>query len=818
MLLWTALLLGFLLWTSNSIDNEMLGLARQEAISNFNKDKVFREWSTMHGGVYVFESGFTPDIPWLSHLPDQYIETPDGRRLALINPASMLRQMMDQYSDLYGVKGRITSEAPLNPNNAPDDWELAALQSFQAGSKEKTAILDVGGKPFFRLIRPMQVIPGCLKCHGHQEGYIVGKTKGGVGVSIPLTGYLSLASARKQTLWFIFIPIWITGLVLIWRDYSKSRLRVIDRVRSQEVLIEAHDREKKAHQAKDEFLASMSHELRTPLASILGHCEILEEEAVNAEQRYCLKQIHLAGETQLALVNDILDISRIESGKFVINEAPYSLRELLDEVKGMAFIQSGKEHIQLFIKQNNQENHLLLGDEQHIKQILLNLLGNAYKFTSEGSITLNTDIVDGMLHFAVTDTGIGIKPENMEKLFMRFEQEDSSISRRFGGSGLGLFISRYLAYEMGGSLSATSQLGKGSTFFLLLPYQPTEIEDKPVQETAFDADVNHFHGHVLLAEGTPALQILIRRMLEKYGLTVTVVENGQQATQQVADNQFDLIFMDTQMTVMNGVEATKKIRRSGVSTPIYALTANVMQQHSDLFQQAGSNGFLAKPIDKGKLNEVLISHLTKRDAASVDRFMDTKQDEEAVRLLVIDDEKTVLDMYEYMLTENTCERDELDEYAATLERSGPDGEANESGQDIPEDSPSTESYPIELTKAMNGKEGYHLFELALSEGKPFTVVIMDIVMPGWDGIEVAEKIRTIDSEVKIIFVTAHMQSLSNLRKRIKLGFDFLYKPINREELYQLVLSNADSWLKNRELVNAYNQLKRRKNAANLLPH
>mgnify|MGYP002713154956 CR=1 FL=1 len=226
---WTLLLVGLLAWTLDNVNEEMMELARLEAVANFNKDQAFRAWATGHGGVYVPETPRTPASPYLSHIPERDLVTPSGRKLTLMNPAYMVRQLMEDYDELYGVKGRITSLKPLNPNNRPDAWETAALKAFEKGTKEVFEITEIEGRPFLRLIRPMVTTEGCLKCHSHQ-GYEVGDIRGGVGVSVPLDKYLSVASERKRNLWIILLVVWIVGLGFIWLGASRSRQRLLERI------------------------------------------------------------------------------------------------------------------------------------------------------------------------------------------------------------------------------------------------------------------------------------------------------------------------------------------------------------------------------------------------------------------------------------------------------------------------------------------------------------------------------------------------------------------------------------------------------------
>ncbi|MCG7988360.1 MAG: EAL domain-containing protein [Candidatus Thiodiazotropha weberae] len=225
---WTLMVLLLLLWALNNEDAEMQELARQEAIDNFNKDQAFRVWATTHGGVYVPVTERTQPSPHLRHIPERDLVTPSGRQLTLMNPAFMLRQMMDDYADLYGVRGRITSIKPLNPDNAPDDWEWAALKSFERGEKEQFELTDIDGEPYLRLIRPMQTQKGCLKCH-LKQGYQVGDVRGGVGISVPMKDYFATAAVQKREISMGLGLIWLAGLSAIGFYARRSYQRLEER-------------------------------------------------------------------------------------------------------------------------------------------------------------------------------------------------------------------------------------------------------------------------------------------------------------------------------------------------------------------------------------------------------------------------------------------------------------------------------------------------------------------------------------------------------------------------------------------------------------
>jgi K+-sensing histidine kinase KdpD len=264
-----------------------------------------------------------------------------------------------------------------------------------------------------------------------------------------------------------------------------------------------------------------------------------------------LGSIKSAGEMQLVLVNDILDASKIDSGKFTIEEGAYDLKKMLKRVEDLFLFKTKEAGLGFTLHQQQEETHQLIGDGQRIGQILTNLVSNAIKFTASGDVILRSRREGERLIFEVEDSGIGMSAEGSAKLFNRFEQADGSISKRFGGSGLGLYISLNLAELMGGSIEVLSEEGVGSTFTVVLPYQQS---DKLVEKGETDHTALQTHqtlkGTVLIAEDVALLQQLVRRMLEKIGVSVTLVENGKEAVEQVQQHTFDLVLMDMQMPIM----------------------------------------------------------------------------------------------------------------------------------------------------------------------------------------------------------------------------------------------------------------------------
>lgn len=439
---------------------------------------------------------------------------------------------------------------------------------------------------------------------------------------------------------------------------------ITSRVEAEQRLEESKREVERVSLAKDEFLASMSHELRTPLTSIIGNSELLLDRGresggvaggTSQDDQEILRSIHNAGKNQLALVNDILDMSKIESGKFTIDEVPYDLSLLLRELEQMFSVRADDAGIQFVVEQRNRESHLLIGDVQRVSQILINLIGNAIKFTTEGEVRVTTWVGAEKLIFQVKDTGIGMSREALDNLFQRFHQADGSISRSFGGSGLGLYISEGLAHLMGGEIDASSQEGSGSIFELTLPYKRSDTEIQQAGSVEQEPSVldEQLHGSVLIAEDTPELQLLERRILESIGLIVTTANNGQEAIDQVNQHHFDLILMDMQMPMVDGIEATRILRAQGHTLPIIALTANVMQKHRDAFSEAGCDGFLGKPIDKLELRKTLKLHLLKEgEPHSLPASAEEEVDEELMAIFAESSRQRGIDLRRALAAED----------------------------------------------------------------------------------------------------------------------------------------------------------------------
>ncbi|QBX37597.1 response regulator [Brevundimonas sp. S30B] len=428
---------------------------------------------------------------------------------------------------------------------------------------------------------------------------------------------LLLSAAIPHGLYFLGLPIlsaWITGqrhvalialggvlylmhLVVAVRQSSSTNNALR---RANEVADQERRKAEVASAAKSDFLAVISHEIRTPMNAVISSANLLRRTRLDKDQQEHVAMLTEAGDVLMGLLNDVLDFSKIEAGRMSLESAEMDLRDRLSMLERMWQPRAEANGVELTVRVAPDAPDCILTDPLRLQQILFNLISNAVKFTDQGRIdvTAEWDAGEGRLNVTVRDTGCGIPAERLARVFDSFEQADAGTTRRYGGTGLGLAISRRLAELMGGSLTAASREGEGSAFVLSLPAQVVDASSsRPVKP---EADGQALFGRsVLVVDDHEVNRRIVGLLLQPHGLRLTFAVNGEEAVEIARNAEFDVVLMDMQMPVMDGLEATRAIRSEGpnIDTPIIALTANAMDNHRAAWDAVGVRAFLTKPIE-----------------------------------------------------------------------------------------------------------------------------------------------------------------------------------------------------------------------------
>jgi PAS domain S-box-containing protein len=424
--------------------------------------------------------------------------------------------------------------------------------------------------------------------------------------------------------------IWLTGAARYITDDAGKPLRLVGAVQNitarkaqERALIRAKEEAEAANRAKSAFLATMSHEIRTPLNGVLGMAQAMAADQLSADQRERLDVIRQSGESLLTILNDVLDLSKIEAGKLDLEEAEFDVAELAQAVHATFGAVAAEKGLTFQLAVDRGARGVYRGDPIRVRQVLWNLVSNGLKFTDRGGVKVQVSRKAGELVFEVVDSGIGIAPDQIAHLFGKFEQADASTTRRFGGTGLGLAICRELTELMGGAITVASARGHGATFTVRLPLEklvrrkaaPKAKAAPAPQDSAPDRPLR-----ILAAEDNSMNQLVLKTLLAQVGVEPVIVPDGREAVAAWEREPWDVILMDIQMPVMDGPTATALIRTREVAlrrsrTPIVALTANAMSHQVAEYLEAGMDGYVAKPIEAARLYEALQAALETSEAA-----------------------------------------------------------------------------------------------------------------------------------------------------------------------------------------------------------
>ena len=532
----------------------------------------------------------------------------DGEERRVRTQGRVQRGAQNQVTTLFGVFQDVTDAEQAHVETAASERRFRALAehtsdiiaifdldgTFRYLSPAITRVLgwtpqDLVGGQTWSIIHPDDHEPLRLAYRAHLAA--------GPGKPSPQIRYRGRTKAGG---W-----VWLEAHPTVAWNAAGEPVEIQDTVRDvtaakalEDALTQAKEAAEAAAEAKSEFLSNMSHELRTPLTSVIGFAGLLKaREGLGETERRFADRIATSSQALLSVINDILDYSKLEAGAVDLDPQPFDPRQMAQGVVGIVEAQAAAKGLDLAIEVEASVPAMLMGDEGRLRQVALNFLSNAVKFTGTGRVTLGLSERDGRLRLAVSDTGIGIAPDKIARLFERFTQADASTTRTYGGTGLGLAISQRLVAMMGGEIGADSRSGEGSTFWLEVPLPVAEGEGEVVSDGTGIALPGGLR--VLIADDAAANRELVRAMLSAWDMDLVTVEDGARAVEAVQTGHYDLVLMDVHMPVMDGLEATRAIRslagEAGM-VPIIALTANVQPEQVEACRAAGMDGHVSKPI------------------------------------------------------------------------------------------------------------------------------------------------------------------------------------------------------------------------------
>lgn len=499
LLSWSIIILGIIYWSWNSINSETYNLAQREAYKGYEKDVMFRSWATVHGGVYVQVTKETPPNPYLINIPERDITTPSGRKLTLMNPAYITREVHELSLKKIGIRGHITSLNPIREQNSPDDWEKKVLKLFNNGVKQYSGFDFIKGEKYFRYMAPLKTELGCLKCHAAQ-GYKVGDIRGGISSTIPWQSYQASISKQFTNVLIGYGLLWLIGfagiysvkrkfiIYIIRRDSVESEMKKLnEELRYSNLLIEENLKERNAfieeiegannqlyklNSEKDKFFSIIAHDLKSPFSALIGMTEILAEDSEDFSREERIKinnELHITAKNLFKLLQNLLEWSQMQNGIMAYNPQKINLIEIIKQNAEILGYKLKSKNIN--IEYEKEKDVFVFADENMINSIIRNILSNAIKFSNKDSVilVLFKQINSEMIEISVKDSGIGI-PENLiAKLFKIDEKVGRPGVDGEKSTGLGLLLCKEFVEKHGGTIWVESKEQGGSTFHFTLP-------------------------------------------------------------------------------------------------------------------------------------------------------------------------------------------------------------------------------------------------------------------------------------------------------------------------------------------------------------
>jgi len=754
---WTGAFAVSLWYSLNELEKRAVDSARIQARTAFEKDVMYRRWNTRLGGIMA------PVIPGVLE-PNPYlpaagrdITAPNGVLYTKVNPAFMIRLAHEFGALESGVLGHITSNNPIRKGNEPDPWESAALKRLETGAtQEVSSIETMNGASYLRLIRPLLVEESCLPCH-RSQGYTLGQVGGGISISVPMAPLAASLREARRGQCLAHVGLWALGMGVMGVTAFRLARGVKERERIEMLLrqeisqrLDATREAQNANAAKSDFLAHMSHEIRTPMNAIIGMTAIGSAAPDLEKKDYAFEKIKSASAHLLGVINDILDMSKIEAGKFELSPVEFNFEKMLKKVINVINFRVEEKQQNLTVRIDGNIPEMLVGDDQRLAQVITNLLSNAVKFTPEGgSIHMKAryegeDDDDVMLRIEVRDTGIGISKDQRARLFQSFQQAETSTTRKFGGTGLGLVISKRIVEMMGGGLWVESEPNRGSTFaFTIWAGIGASGSGKKAH-----ADLNWAAIQALAVDDDSIVLEHFKDLAKKIGFSCDTAASGQEALEKIArGGSYNICFIDWKMPGMDGIELTRRIKADQSLSAIVIMTS-AMERNllADEAKNAGADQFLAKPFFPSDIVDCINDCLGLEQVVAEQKGNPVEHVSFAGR--------------QVLLVEDVELNREI--ILALLKPTG-----------------------LAIDCAENGAVAVRMFKEAPER---YDLILMDVQMPEMDGYEATRIIRALDlpkaRQITILAMTANVFR-EDIEKCLASGMnDHIGKPINLDEVLE----------------------------------